>query len=594
MFSKFTKKFKSIFNKKRGQTVVEYGLILVLSVMLGTVIFNTQQSTENYLHTISDREATQNPRIVATPDEPSPDVAWDNRFNTENRTNPIKPVAYFTAPNPVYVGEKVTYWDASYSPSGVIVERTWEGKRDVFNSPGEYRVTLTVRDNNDLTDSYSVVIKVKQRDEYTRLEYDHKNETRVELGRTPVYNVGSEKSRIIEHTYGRRTDRYGIEHVVIEKNYWQYTQERAVDITYEVTIPIIEVTYYGDGRVKSVKPHMQGGKQATVIHIDTETKPQPSLTRVGHKSGGSVYPTPIDNRWTFFIYDQISSVKNPSNSWVSNPNNTWGSRSPSVDSGSYGTRFDPEVEQTTQNPEFYSTRSTKILPQYNPGWNIPSSKCPTCTEPNRFTRQSQHINDYRTVRGCGGRSWSKITHTRTHNWIEHESYDWVYKYTGVGESQGNAPNGELIKIRRNSWTTQGWQPAEQVGGNSSNPSQQRTDISNRPKYTDCQGDGWSESCWQPESNSDSANDSWDTYDTVSWAESRGVSCNCRTETVCTGEGENIQCSTIIVCDTCIERRSCTMYYDRRREWSCSWYGTDVTYDDWTYGYRTRTSCGSWS
>ena len=37
--------------------------------------------------------------------------------------------------------------------------------------------------------------------------------------------------------------------------------------------------------------------------------------------------------------------------FITNPNNTWGSRSPSADSGTYG--FDPEVEQTTQNPEFY-------------------------------------------------------------------------------------------------------------------------------------------------------------------------------------------------------------------------------------------------
>ena len=33
MFSKIAKNFK-IFNKSRGQTIVEYGLILVLSVML--------------------------------------------------------------------------------------------------------------------------------------------------------------------------------------------------------------------------------------------------------------------------------------------------------------------------------------------------------------------------------------------------------------------------------------------------------------------------------------------------------------------------------------------------------------------------------
>ena len=64
-----------------------------------------------------------------TPAEPSPEVAWDNRFNTTNRTNPIKPVAYFTAPNPVYVGESNLLM--RYSPS-VIVERIWEGKRDSF------------------------------------------------------------------------------------------------------------------------------------------------------------------------------------------------------------------------------------------------------------------------------------------------------------------------------------------------------------------------------------------------------------------------------------------------------------------------------
>ena len=586
MFYSILNKFKNTVSKSRGQTVVEYGLILVLTVSLAFILHSTQMSTENYLKSVTDREATQNPRVIATPDEPSPLTAWDNRFRSGERTNPISPVAYFTAPNPVYVGETVTYWDASYSPDGVIVERTWEGRQSVFNSPGEYTVTLTVRDSNDLTDTYSTVIRVERRDEYTKLVYDHANETRRELGRTPIYNVGPERSRIIDHVFGYRTDRYGTEHLVIEKNYWQYTQERAIDITYEVTVPILEVTYYGDGRVKSQRPYMEGGQQATVTHIDVEVVPQPSDTRAGHKSGSTVLPEPIDNNWTFFIYNEISSVRNPSNSW--------GSRSPSADSGSYGTRFDPAIRETTQNPEFFSTRTTQKLSQYNPGWNIPSSICATCTEPNRFNRISQHVNDYRTVSGCGGRSWSRITHTRTHNWIEHESYDWVYRYQGTGESQGNSPNGTLISLRRNSWTTQGWQAAEQVGGQTSNPTVQRTDISTRPKYTDCDGDGWSESCWRAQTNSASANDSWSQYDSESWGESRQVSCNCRQVETCTGEGEDRSCSTSTVCDTCTQTRSCTRYYDRRREWSCSWLGTTVTYNDWSYGYRTRLSCSSWS
>ncbi|NQX45008.1 copper amine oxidase N-terminal domain-containing protein [Paenibacillus tritici] len=78
-----------------------------------------------------------------------------------------KPTASFTVqPKEIYAGETtVNYLTTSSSPNGVpIVEELWSGnKMDVYDQPGFYTITYSVRDANNLwSDPYPVTIQVLQ------------------------------------------------------------------------------------------------------------------------------------------------------------------------------------------------------------------------------------------------------------------------------------------------------------------------------------------------------------------------------------------------------------------------------------------------
>lgn len=78
-----------------------------------------------------------------------------------------KPTATFSVqPTEIYAGQTyVTYNTSSASPNGTaIVEERWEGnKQDIYDQPGYYTVTYSVRDASGLwSDPYSVTINVLQ------------------------------------------------------------------------------------------------------------------------------------------------------------------------------------------------------------------------------------------------------------------------------------------------------------------------------------------------------------------------------------------------------------------------------------------------
>ncbi len=61
------------------------------------------------------------------------------------------PVADFDLPkNVVAQGETVIYENKSYDNDGQIVETKWEGRQRAFFKPGEYTVSLTVKDNTGI------------------------------------------------------------------------------------------------------------------------------------------------------------------------------------------------------------------------------------------------------------------------------------------------------------------------------------------------------------------------------------------------------------------------------------------------------------
>lgn len=74
-----------------------------------------------------------------------------------------KPTASFTVPNEIYAGEPVTFVTSSSSPNGTaIVEERWEGnKQDVYDQPGYYVVSYSVKDaNGEWSAPYTLTLNV--------------------------------------------------------------------------------------------------------------------------------------------------------------------------------------------------------------------------------------------------------------------------------------------------------------------------------------------------------------------------------------------------------------------------------------------------
>ncbi|MCJ8011216.1 stalk domain-containing protein [Paenibacillus sp. KQZ6P-2] len=74
-----------------------------------------------------------------------------------------KPVAAFTVqPKEIFAGDTVTYTTQSKASNGLqIVDERWEGKQDVFQEPGTYKVTHYVKDSSgQWSDPYTVTVNV--------------------------------------------------------------------------------------------------------------------------------------------------------------------------------------------------------------------------------------------------------------------------------------------------------------------------------------------------------------------------------------------------------------------------------------------------
>ena len=74
----------------------------------------------------------------------------------------LKPKASFTVPAIIYAGDPVNFLTSSSSPIGsAIVEEKWEGKQDIYDTPGQYVVSYSVRDaNGQWSDPYSTTITI--------------------------------------------------------------------------------------------------------------------------------------------------------------------------------------------------------------------------------------------------------------------------------------------------------------------------------------------------------------------------------------------------------------------------------------------------
>ncbi len=99
-----------------------------------------------------------------------PAPAMKNSANVEV-TLPL--ARFYTSKSTYRPGEKITYFDVSYDPDGQGIVRTqWEGRQDVFFSPGEYSVRLRVTDDHNQTSlPFTRTIRVSGEPLYTPMQY---------------------------------------------------------------------------------------------------------------------------------------------------------------------------------------------------------------------------------------------------------------------------------------------------------------------------------------------------------------------------------------------------------------------------------------
>jgi len=101
------------------------------------------------------------------------------------------PVASFSLDSSkVYVGDPVTYTDTSYDPDegDEIVDRVWANRKDSFSQPGEYFISLMVRDRRGVWSSKAVqTIQVVVKPNFPPVAQFSTNALQVDQGETVTY-----------------------------------------------------------------------------------------------------------------------------------------------------------------------------------------------------------------------------------------------------------------------------------------------------------------------------------------------------------------------------------------------------------------------
>jgi len=117
--------------------------------------------------TASPQVAPEAPATSALPRNPAASSG------TKPAAAPGLPVARFATNKTVYApGERVTYTDLSFDADGLNLARQWQGLKEVFFEPGEYRVALTVTNSKGrVSPPFSQVIRVQGAGVNTPLSY---------------------------------------------------------------------------------------------------------------------------------------------------------------------------------------------------------------------------------------------------------------------------------------------------------------------------------------------------------------------------------------------------------------------------------------
>lgn len=601
------KKIMELFNRARGQAMVEYALLFLILTIAVTAYQKVEVKTqEAMVGTL--KNATQDnlpfneiksPKKVTMEDVGSPyqpEVLKEIESYEPNGTPIYKnhpPVAFFNVPEKLFAGQDFTVKNYSYDVDGQIVKSVFSGALNLsggskleqkINLPaGDYSITLTVEDDRGAVDVYTVNFKVEPRGTYEQIEMDHDAATRKDTATklsTPI-----KSTTITEHLYGISKDKFEYNHLVIIKNFYETTTEQNEITEYEWEIPYIVVTYSGDGQRLGAVPYMDGGVQKVHIKRDTQTTPIPTDPVKEWKT----------NNWTYYVYDKFASNRGGDGYTYMHYDSSKGLLY-------NGKRI--EAKKTTQNPTLTQIRDTLIIDNHqhsdhNEGWKASTATCKTCTLPNVVERFSETDNangsdtkrsGYLTCKGVSSSSEHTVL-TRTYKYMKHKSYDIYYKHNGndtlvsggVADTKkdGDKPVVTIIdqngtKLQRGSeWRNEG-HPQEQQQGN--------PNIIDYEKYEDCGVNGSgssgseSEHCWKTHSGSFQVVEDTNTLRERTY--SKGA-CNPGTPATATSSGTPTKC----------KYDKYKQYYDSRHD--CN-YNVTVSNSNWDPNITSSFNSYVWS
>lgn len=170
----------AFLKNRRGQTMVEYVMLLAIAALTATLIFNMDVGLRAKLVSFSEEWGVPITPFQGTPDAPTPICAEDEICQ---KLSP--PVAKFTAPLDNYKGREVLFADQSFDTDGNVEHYFWSitgngvnekisqtaadtssvgGLKYAFARAGNYNISLIVVDNDGLLSApYQMSIRVLNR-----------------------------------------------------------------------------------------------------------------------------------------------------------------------------------------------------------------------------------------------------------------------------------------------------------------------------------------------------------------------------------------------------------------------------------------------
>lgn len=159
-----------------------------------------------------------------------------------------KPIAKFTiGPKEIYAGETtVIYTPQVENAQGAIIDERWEGREDIFESPGQYIVTYSVQDSTGAwSEPYSQTINVIQPNLPPTAMFET-DKSEYKMGELITYTNQSydDQDKPEDLVYKWENNKYAFFTPGVYTITLTATDKKGLSSTYETTVNITEETLY--------------------------------------------------------------------------------------------------------------------------------------------------------------------------------------------------------------------------------------------------------------------------------------------------------------------------------------------------------------